>query len=184
VFLSCADNNKKIDIPGSPAEFDRYKLFEEPSAGQIKSLNFYFLAASYGSAENTYLLSIRAENDKNVYGYYKIIDRDLMPPIHSGIKSDTFPFVFSSIYFKLNGADIDTLKMLMKTYRIGELKDTVDGKQLGGRSREIIVFDGNNLYNRYRSYGNTASIENEYALFFDTVLKRLIPAPPIPSFRR
>ena len=60
VFQSCTGNSKKIDIPSAQLELNRYKLFEEPSTELVQGLKFYFLAAAYGSAENTYLLSIRA----------------------------------------------------------------------------------------------------------------------------
>lgn len=184
VLQSCGGSNNQEELPRDSVEFATYKLFEEPSSQHIGDLKFYFLAAAYGSAENTQLLSIRVENNNSIYGYYKTIDRDLMPPIGKGFKTDTFPFIYSSTYFRLNAFDVDTLRKLIQNYQIAQLRDTLEAGQIGGRSREIVIFDSGKFYNIYRNFGNEASIEKEFAQFFDTVLKRLTPPPPLPSFRR
>ncbi|HYF30284.1 MAG TPA: hypothetical protein VD993_04140 [Chitinophagaceae bacterium] len=184
VISSCQSNSKTLG-PLAPREFTSYKLFEEPSSTQYNEFKFYFMAAAYGSAEDTRILSIRLETDNNLYAYYKTIDRNLMPPIRSaGFKVDTFPFVYTTTYFKVSPSDIDTLKMLLSNYKILELKDTVQSKHFGGRSREIVLFDNGKFYNILRDFGSVSSIEKEYLQFFDTLLKKFTPPPPLPTFRR
>lgn len=180
--ISCKDNTQKKSVPGERIRLDSYKLFEEPSIDQLGNLQFYFLAASWGGINNTYILSIRKDSS-NSYGYYKVIDKDLMPPISNAIKTDTFPFIYSTTYFKLKSSDIDTLEKLLQDYRINTLKDSLLTKSFDGGTNEIIVYNKGRSFNVFRS-GHESSIEKNYTDFLRVIRAKFTPPDPIPSFRR
>lgn len=182
--ISCQNNQQNYIETNSRIGFNRYQLFEEPSTEEIVKLKFYLLIISQGSFENAYILSIRKDSTNKTYGYYKTIDRDMMPPMSNEIKADTLPFIYSTIYFKLKSSDIDTLQVLMQDYKINQLKDTLETKLLGGRSRELIVFNKGIFFNVFRDYGSETSVEKNFLDFLNTVIKKFTPSEPVPSFRR
>ena len=107
-----------------------------------------------------------------------------MPPISNAIKMDTFPFIYSTTYFKLKHSDIDTLQKLIQDYKIDKLKDTLQDNNVDGRTSEIISFDKGRFLNVFRSYGTETSVEKNYINFFKPVIKKFTPPQPAPSFRR
>lgn len=181
---SCQNNEQKYEEISQKIGFNRYQPFEEPSIEEISKLKFYCAMISQGSFENTYILSIREDSLNNAYGYFKTIDRDMMPALSNEIEVDTASFIYSTIYFKLKLPDIDTLQALMKEYKISQLKDSIRADHLGGRSRELIVFGNGRFFNVFRSYGSEDSIEKNYLDFFKMALKRFTPPSPKPFFRR
>ena len=191
VLISCiADRNKNAskypeiaDIVLEKNNLDnKYAAFDEPTGCEIAELKSYLMAmftTKNGSIWN--ILSIR-QNENGFIGFHKEVKYEQLHSIYDALY-DTTAFQFTVIRFNLDSAGINQVQKVFSDQQIWEFKDSLVTHHLDGQKKELIVFNGKQFKNVYRSYGTENEVEADFRIIFEK-LQSLVPNKLQPFYLR
>lgn len=162
------ENKSKI---GQTVFLNTYKVFNEPDTRTAIGLRYYLLIVCHNSFDSTRMISIRQDSSAT-YVDNKMASFTQIPSIQRVTDFDSTSFFYSTIHSKISNSEVDTINRLGIALNIAGMKDSVNSNHLDGGMREIILFDGKNIYHVYRSFGSVKELEPNLILFIEKIMKR------------